>query len=487
MKRLFFFALGVLFLWAIALRVYALSVPSYWMDEGFSIALANAITDHGYPLVDSGRVLWRSALYHYSLAPVVSLFGTGETATRFLSVVAGIFAIAVVAALTRSWFGKRAGIIVAALMSFSYWEIAWSRQARMYMMLQLFFWLTILLTHCAVTRRKKRWIVFASFAAIATFFTHEFGAFVFVPCALLFFFSRARNSHRSLIVFVSYWGTVITIAIAAVLFLKSKGFPVPLDYSFHYAQFLVREYADLLVLAFVGIVLMIRRDRALQERAMILVATFITPLAIFSYAFPLLQYRYLFFVTPVFIITSAYALARVSNMQWRTFPKKINAVAGGSLVALFFILSPSMILWPRVHFPLESDPEASRLLYRSITPQPDFRGAYDAANVRGDLPLYTPYPTLSRLYRDTDDAGALFFDLTGGLQGEQGIEIYTGVPFVRLSFLEDARAQGEHGLIMLDMLSASRLDPAFRAFISSLPEIYRKRSGEWSEVWVAEF
>lgn len=470
--------IAVFLLWAILLRVYKLSAPSYWMDESFSIALASAIADHGYPLLDSGRVIWRSALYHFSLAPIAALAGTGEVAMRFPSVVASILATVVVALLARFWFGNRAGIIAAALMSFSYWEIAWSRQARMYMMLQLFFWLTVLVTHYAITRRDKRWIALAFLLAIATFFTHEFGALVVVPCALLFFFSRSRNSRSSLMVFASYWGTIFAVVIAAILFLQSKGFPVPLDYSLHYVQFLVREYADLLVLSIIGIALMIRQPIKMQQQAMILVATFMTALAIVSYAFPLLQYRYLFFVTPALVLAASYTLARVSNMY---------TLVGSGLVALFFVFSPSMVFLPRAQFPLESDPEASPLLYKSISPQPDFRSAYAAINARGDLPLYTPYPTLSRLYRDSDDAGAVFFDLTGGLQGEQGQEVYTGVPFVRLPSIEDARARGEHGLILLDVLSASRLDPAFRAFVSTLPEIFRKRSGEWSEVWVVEF
>lgn len=478
------FCIGV---WAIALRIGALAASSYWMDESFSISLADAVRHHGYPLVDSGRVVWRSALYHYTLAPVVALFGTGEAAMRFPSVMMGIVSIGVLSTLAWRWFGKTPAILTVALASLSYWQIAWSRQARMYIMLELFFWLTILLTHEALARRTWRWRLAAAASGLATILAHEFGVFVLFLCALLIMFANTNNVRHIFILFFSYIASVLVVVIGAVAFLRWKGFPVPLDYSLHYLQFLVREYADILIFGIAGIFLCVRRSAILAQRALILFAAFFVWLTILSYAFPLLQYRYLFFVTPALLLGTAVSLARLWLICPKIFPQFFRRFTGPALVILFFLASPSMILLPRTEFPLESDPEASPLSYKSITPQPDFRAAYEVMAREPDLHVFTPYPALSRIYRRQDDDGALFFDLTGGLQGGQAREIYTGVPFVRQNDIEERQAKGEHGFVLLDVLSETRLDPEFRRLLSSFPEVFRRRSGEWSEVWIVRY
>ncbi len=160
--------------WAVTLRLYQLAAPSYWLDEGFSVTIARAIVGRGVPLLDSGEFIWRSPLYHYALAAVVTLAGDGEWATRLLSVILGLAVILVLTVCAERWFGRTVAAITFVLVSFSSWEIVWSRQARMYLALQLLFWLAVLVyTRWWQTRRDGWLVIVTSAAALAT---HEFAA-----------------------------------------------------------------------------------------------------------------------------------------------------------------------------------------------------------------------------------------------------------------------------------------------------------------------
>jgi len=117
---------------AAALRVYRLSGQSLWADEGNSAALA---------LRDLSTIAQNAAadihppLYYWALHLWVRLFGSSEAALRSLSVLAGVVAVWAVWQWARRLGGSAFALLAAFLAAISPFAVAYSQEARMYMLL----------------------------------------------------------------------------------------------------------------------------------------------------------------------------------------------------------------------------------------------------------------------------------------------------------------------------------------------------------------
>lgn len=125
---------GVLIVLALAaaLRFYRLDGQSLWADEGNSVALA------GRSLAE---ITHRAAydihppLYYYLLHFWVRLFGTSEFAVRSLSAVIGILLVGLTFLLGRRLFDPGVGLVAAFLSAISPFQVYYSQEARMYILL----------------------------------------------------------------------------------------------------------------------------------------------------------------------------------------------------------------------------------------------------------------------------------------------------------------------------------------------------------------
>lgn len=117
---------------ALAARLYRLGAQSLWADEGNSAAQAL-------------RSLWEIAqraaadihppLYYWALHLWARLFGTGEAALRSLSAVAGVAAVWAVWAWARRIGGTATAFLAGLFAALSPFAVAYSQEARMYMLL----------------------------------------------------------------------------------------------------------------------------------------------------------------------------------------------------------------------------------------------------------------------------------------------------------------------------------------------------------------
>ena len=120
------------------LRWRQLGAQSFWIDEAFSAAHAQAIASHGYPLLDTGEISWSYFPAHYLMAVGCLLAGDVQLGTRLFSALAGT--LACLAFFQLNWQltrSKSQALTATLLLTFSTYEIAWSRQARGYILLQL--------------------------------------------------------------------------------------------------------------------------------------------------------------------------------------------------------------------------------------------------------------------------------------------------------------------------------------------------------------
>ena len=124
----------MILLLALGLRFYHLAEPSLWNDEGTSVAVAQR--DLATIARDAANDI-HPPLYYWLLHGWVRLLGTGEAAVRSLSALLGVALVALIYALGR-WLrpqeGAWIGLLAAFLAAVNPFQVYYSQEARMYML-----------------------------------------------------------------------------------------------------------------------------------------------------------------------------------------------------------------------------------------------------------------------------------------------------------------------------------------------------------------
>ncbi len=186
-KRRFVWQLVPLLWLAWALRVWRLDAQSLWYDEGYSVYLGSHLAlDQALDLTVRDIV---PPLYYLLLRGWLPFTGTSEYALRFLSVLLGVVAVALLARIGRHLaapLGKRAettgGLLSAALATIAPVLIWLSQDARMYGPLitasLLSSWGLLRATAPAAPApsRRRGWTLFVV-AGLAALYTHTVAVF----------------------------------------------------------------------------------------------------------------------------------------------------------------------------------------------------------------------------------------------------------------------------------------------------------------------
>jgi mannosyltransferase len=168
---------------------------SLWMDEGLSIGIASQ------PVLDIPSVLrvdGSPPLYYMALAIWMDLVGNGPAETQGLSVAVGL--LAVPGGLWAGWslFGRRAGLMCAALCAVNPFLTAYAQETRMYsLMLVLSLLAAAAFLHVFAFGRRRYLPLFAVLLALMLY-THNWGLFLAagLVCALApcWYVSEVRSS-----------------------------------------------------------------------------------------------------------------------------------------------------------------------------------------------------------------------------------------------------------------------------------------------------
>jgi mannosyltransferase len=208
LPALVLFGLLVISFWE---RTHSLG-ESLWMDEGLSIGIASQ------PLHDIPHVLrvdGSPPLYYMLLSVWMKITGNGPAETQGLSV--AIALISVPGGLWAGWslFGRRAGLICAALCAVNPFLTAYAQETRMYaLMLVLSLMATAAFLHVFAYGRRQYLPAFSILLALMLY-THNWGLFLSVGlvCALVpcWYVSEVRTS---------FWrDALIGFGVAGVLYL----------------------------------------------------------------------------------------------------------------------------------------------------------------------------------------------------------------------------------------------------------------------------
>jgi hypothetical protein len=208
-RRLWLGALLAVLAASLALRAHRLDGQSLWYDEGNSARIAERSVQL---IIEGAAGDIHPPLYYLLLHAWRAVFGETEFALRLLSAVCGSLLVAFTGLLGRELFGRRAGLIAAALAAVAPFAVYYSQEARMYVLLALeaaaATWALARLSSRGLTppaeRRPAGWRVPAAVYALATvagLYTHYAYPFVMLAqgaCFLAWLLAGSRRRARDL-------------------------------------------------------------------------------------------------------------------------------------------------------------------------------------------------------------------------------------------------------------------------------------------------
>ena len=172
------------------LRFYNLGYNSLWLDEACTYDFAQLSLSGILELTTkTGDV---NPPLFYAIEHFILGLGNNEIILRFIPALLGMFSIPVMYFLGREICGRLAGIIAAALLTFSTFHVYYSQDARAYTTVLFFFSVAVLFYLLALKRNSiPYWCLFGIFCALA-FWSH-FYVFIGIGIIFLHAFIIKRN------------------------------------------------------------------------------------------------------------------------------------------------------------------------------------------------------------------------------------------------------------------------------------------------------
>jgi hypothetical protein len=408
----------------------------------------------------------RAILSTTLIALSFAIFGVTEFAARLPSVLFGTLMIPLVYLIGSRWGNSRIAIIAAVLITFSVWEIAWSRQARMYQQLQFFYLLSLYLFYEFTVHKNVKWGALLTLSVIGAVLSHVFGyVLVLVFAAYMVIRTLVERKgldgvrSRTTILFI-----LLCVAISGFAYHKgiiSSVLSTEINYYDTYIYLLKKDLGIFLFMAVPGGTVLMDRD---WKRGSLLILALIIPLYFIFYHTLLLGTRYLYFVVPILFILIGYFLDFAIDYLSGVFARGMALHRHAMLLLLSMIqISPAFTFTPKERYDLGVN-----------APQPDFRSAY--RYVKEDMrpsdtivSAWTP-PTL--FYLGKSDYW-LAFNVIGTGAGTFLVENSSRDVYTNATAITDVEAFGkvveahDRGWLVVDATAWYKLKPGMREFISS--------------------
>ncbi len=196
---------------AALVRLYQVTQPSIWYDEGFSVLVS------AYPPAD---IWFHSAqdvhppLYYLLLHGWTAVFGNGVFAVRGMSVLAGVVGVGLAEWLVSVIATRRAAIVTGVLLALLPIAVRYSQEARMYALMGV--WLlgaTLSLVYWVQQPQRYRYLVIYAALMTAAFYTHYFAAVCVLSHWVYLMVLRLTAKQQRLLTHPAWWvaNTVIVV------------------------------------------------------------------------------------------------------------------------------------------------------------------------------------------------------------------------------------------------------------------------------------
>ena len=467
------------------IRIYDLSDQSIWIDESYTIEAAQNIGEYGHPVLGSGKDYHRELPNSYVLFLSGSVFGFNEFGMRLPTVIFSLATVVIIFLYCRRLFDGDdiKAAIPAILVGFSTIHIAWARQARMYILLQFLFFLSLYLFYLYLEKKDKKILLLFSVSALLAVLTHK-AALVIVPVvALQFTLFRYkeiwlvpkkikiifRENKMYLLSLCSIFMIIFYYFYTSLPSLQQK-----MDYFKPYKFFFIYELFVFTYLAILGFFLMkdIKRSIPLALGVLIMIITF-------SFYIDLFARRYLFIVIPLLFIFSAEAIMFIPKMFRNRYIQ-----FGTLLLIMISVMWSGFTFMPQTQYWLEED-----------VPQPDFKAAYGSFEIQENDTLIVDHPLVSKFYGKKGDYWIGFDysrkgNITRILTNESGYtkEVYDNLSTIR-SYSEFVDVvNSTKGYIVIDLMAKSRIDSRIIKEFEQMELIFHKMEKEhYGEIWVYRY
>ena len=440
-------------LFGLFLRLYALGVPSFWVDESISAITAEKIVQTGVPVFDSGVLDNRAYVFHY-LQAFFLLFGSTDFLARFISVIFGMLTIFLAYKIGNE-YSKVGGLISALFFSVFYLEVFYSGHARMYQMFQFFFFLTLYLLY--KSKENPKYIYFA----IASFFIAldtQIQGLVLAPFLIghIILYNR-KHAWLSAIPAIP-----LITKFLSTLGLSSGSGAAAVNYSGKYFSYL-SNMLYLLILFVPGVILGFIKNKRLT--ILMTVPAIITLLGVFTLR--VFAFRYSYFFIFIILLYSALLFAFLYDKYGKMM-----------LIPLFFvILIPSNVFYDQTYVnmltPVDyqfSDSSSPYTDYKNIPTElkEDIRNNTLISYFSLDVEWYLKKPDY-----------VLPFSMNGIGNDQISRNCSAGLCDVYSGALILKEIPNESYYLTADAFSVSKLDPEQREF---LVDLTKNCSEEYSEV-----
>ncbi|MCK5509942.1 glycosyltransferase family 39 protein [Candidatus Parcubacteria bacterium] len=483
------------------LRLYKLSNQSYWMDEGYTVNAVISGIENGHKnfssILDSGKTYF-CPLYCYPTESITKIFGANSFSFRLISALSGILFILIIFLIVKNLFNSQIALLSSFFITFSYWQIAWSRQARWYTLFTIFFWLALFCFYKFFYNKKNK-IIYLALTILFTILAVLAHKIALLLPMIMFFWviidcSLAKKKNIAKFIKNIILALIFFIAINLIIkyafninFIFAFYEKMSLHYNLpYYLSFYLRNYWFLIVLAIFAIF-----NSKEKKKIYFLLLPILSYLISLSFLTNIIHYRYLFHITPALYILASFGIIDIYNKIKHNLFKNIFVLA----LILIFFLSNGVIL-PRSFYLLESDDPAKlgQRPHYAYTPQPDFNSAYAIIkdNLKSNEIVISSHPHFNKIFLNRPGYWLKYSYL--GIENyvsaiNEDKEYYVGAKVIDdLKELKQAM-KNNHGYIVFDFMSIDNRIPTEEIdYIKKNSKfIFINETNSYSKIWVYEF
>ncbi len=223
-QRILLAGIIVITLLGFYLRYRCLGCLGFRWDEDLTALAVKALLEKGVPELPSGMIYLRFYPYQWIVAASVKTFGYSEFSMRLPAVLFGTILIPTAYWVASKFFNRQVGLIVAACIALSFWQVEMARTARMYSP----FFLVYLIAAYAIFRAHFQnpdqvfspWVLPLAFLALSI---HQLAYSLAIM--LLLAIPLGRSKARTVSLLLQAGG--IGIAFLAVKSIQQRYFDIP--------------------------------------------------------------------------------------------------------------------------------------------------------------------------------------------------------------------------------------------------------------------
>lgn len=182
--------LGLITILAAFLRFHALTARSFWLDEGLSVSFARLPWPRFLQTMASREA---NMVLYYLLLRFWLILGDSEGFIRGLSVLFSVASVPLIFFLGARLFGRKTGLLAAALFAVNAYDIRYAQEARSYAMVVFFAILaTWILARNLQDQSTAHWTSYAIVCASLTY-SHLYGILLVPAHAVASILAPGRN------------------------------------------------------------------------------------------------------------------------------------------------------------------------------------------------------------------------------------------------------------------------------------------------------